>query len=148
MPFGTVGQRGDQAAPVEEPARGDHRNVHGRDDLRQQQAGRDRTGVPAALAALHDDRVGAPLRDLLRVPARADRRNDDQPASLSRWIMSCRGASANEATRTPLGDHQLDSLGGVGRVGPQVHPERSVSPLFAPRRSRCAARPASSWPSR
>ena len=47
----------------------------GVDDLRQQQRRRHRAGVPAALAALRDHRVGAELRRLLGVRRRADRRH-------------------------------------------------------------------------
>ena len=47
------------------------------DDLRQQQRRRHRAGVAAALAALHDHRVDAPLGDLLGVALGADRRHDD-----------------------------------------------------------------------
>ena len=70
-----VGERGDEAAAVEEAARRDHRDVDRVDDLREQQRGGDRAGVAAALAALHDHRVGAPRRDLLGVAPGADRRH-------------------------------------------------------------------------
>ena len=54
------GQRGQQAAAVEEPAGGDHRDVHRRRHLGDEQAGRHRADVPAALAAGRDHRVDAP----------------------------------------------------------------------------------------
>ena len=48
----------------------------GVDHGRQQQRGRHRAGVAAALAALGDHRVDAPARDLLGVAAGADGRHD------------------------------------------------------------------------
>ena len=51
------------------------------------------------------------------------------PASLSRAISSCFGASANEATAHPLGDDQLDPLGRVGAS------ERRLTPNGASVRS-------------
>ena len=57
--------------------------------------------MPATLTALHDDRVGTPLRDLLGVPRAPTDGITITPASLRRLIMACLGASANEATRTP-----------------------------------------------
>ncbi|GAA3137627.1 hypothetical protein GCM10020001_070210 [Nonomuraea salmonea] len=56
--------------PVEEPAGRDDRDVHRVHHLGQQQRGREGPGVPAALAALHDDRVRPPPRHLLGVPPR------------------------------------------------------------------------------
>ncbi len=64
---GAVGQRGGQPAAVEESAGGHHRDVDRVEHRRQQQRGGDRSGVAAALAALHDHRVGAPAGDLLGV---------------------------------------------------------------------------------
>ena len=61
-PGRAVGERGGQPAAVEEPARRDDRDVHRVHDLRDQQAGRHRAGVAAALAAGRDDRVDAPGR--------------------------------------------------------------------------------------
>ncbi len=88
MPIAIAGravrERGDEAAAVEEAARADHGDVDRVDDLGEQQRRRDRAGVTAAFAALHDHRVGAPRRDLLRVPPGADRRHDRDARVLQR----------------------------------------------------------------
>ena len=80
-----VSERGDESAPVEESTGGNHRDVDRIDDLRQQECRRHGTGVAAAFATLDDDGVDAPRRDLLRVPARADRwrRRDARAPSAS-----------------------------------------------------------------
>lgn len=56
-----IGQRRGQPATVEEPAGRHDRDVNRVEHRRQQQRGRPQAGVPAALAALDDHRVGALL---------------------------------------------------------------------------------------
>ena len=87
--LGAVGQRRDQSATVEEAARRDDGNrrlavgsAQGVDDRRQEQRCRDRAGVAAALAALHDHRVGTPRSDLHRVLGGTDRRDHDDAVVL------------------------------------------------------------------
>src|SRR5258708_3897030 len=75
---GAVGERGDEAAAVAEAACAEDRDAHRPGDLGQQDRGGDAPGVPAALAALRDDRACAERGDLLRVPPGPDRRHDDQ----------------------------------------------------------------------
>ena len=67
---GAVGERGHEPAAVEEPAGGDHRHAPGDrvDHLGQQDRRRDRPGVPAALTALDEHGVDAPLQHLLGMP--------------------------------------------------------------------------------
>ena len=74
---GAVRERGDEAASVVEAAGAEHRDRRADrvDHLRQQQRRRDRAGVAAALAALRDHGVDAPLEHLLGVPPGADRRH-------------------------------------------------------------------------
>ena len=79
---GAVRQRRGEAAPVEEAASRDDRDVHGVQHGRQQQRGRDRAGVAAALAALDHHRVRAPAGHLDRVLRGADRRHHDDPVVL------------------------------------------------------------------
>ena len=73
MPLGAPRQRGHQAPPVGEAAGAEHRDVDRVDHLGQQQRGRHGAGVAAALGALGDDGVDAPLGHLLGVAAGADR---------------------------------------------------------------------------
>jgi hypothetical protein len=81
-PGGAVGEGGREAAAVEEAAGSDHRNVDGVEYGRQQQGGRDTTGVSTAFAALDDHGVGTPARDLLGMPGSAHRRDDDDSVVL------------------------------------------------------------------
>ena len=73
---GAVRERGDQAATVEEAAGGDDGDaaLDRVDHLRQEDGRGHRAGVAAALAALHEHRVDAPLEHLLGVALGADRR--------------------------------------------------------------------------
>ena len=73
MPARAVRERRDETATVEEAARAEHRDLHRRDDLRQEEGGGHGAGVAAALRGPGDHRVHAPLGDLLRVALRADR---------------------------------------------------------------------------
>src|SRR5262245_42585005 len=70
-PGGAPGERRDEAAAVAEAAGGDHRHVHRVDAGGDEQRGREGARVPSSLAALDDDRVGAELLRLHRVPRRA-----------------------------------------------------------------------------
>jgi Thiolase, N-terminal domain len=128
-PGGAVRQCGGQATAVEEPAGRDDRDVNSVDDLGDQQAGRHRADVAAALGAGGDYRVDAPGRHLLGVPAGADRRDGDDPGVAQPADELPRGGPRERGDRHPLRDDQLDPLPGICSFGAQVHPERSVGPL-------------------
>ena len=128
-PGGAVGERGGQAPAVEEPARRDDRDVDRVHDLGDQQAGRHRPHVPAALGPGGDHRVDAPGRHLLRVPARADRGDRDHPGVPQPADELLRRSLRERGHRHLLRDDQPDLLGRIGRVGAQVHAERRPGPL-------------------
>ena len=86
--------------------------------------------MTAALTALHDDRVDAPLGDLLGVAARADRRHDDHAVVLELRDLLAPGCERERRDPHPLGDQQVDPVVGVGRVGAQVDAERPVGALL------------------
>ena len=93
---------------------------------RQQQRGRHRPGVAAALAALHDHRVGTPARDLLGVLGRADRR-DHHHARLFQLGDQVRLRRQRERRHLDaLADQQVDPVDGVAGVGADVDAERLV----------------------
>ena len=129
-PGRAVAERGGQPAAIEEPARRDHRHVHRVHHLRDEQAGRHRAGVPATLGAGRDHRVDAPGGHLFRVPPRADRGDRDHPG-VAQPADQLRPRRARErGHRHLLLDDQLDPLGRVGRVRPQVHRERRIRPFL------------------
>jgi hypothetical protein len=125
-----IGERGDEAPAVEEPAGGDDRDVEHVDHLGQQQRRRHLARVTAALAPLYEHRVDAPCRHLLRVALGADRR-DDQHASVleppdevfPRRL--CEGRDLHAFL-----DDQVDAVDDVGLIGSHVHPEGLVGPLL------------------
>ena len=125
---GAVGQGGHQAAPVVEAAgpEDEHAVAHGLDDLGQQQRRGHGAGVAAALAALGDDGVDAPLGHLLGVAAGADGGHDEQPGLLAAGDQG-RVGRLGEAGHPGAGlDHELDALVHVGHVGAQVDAEGAV----------------------
>ena len=115
-----------KAAPVEETAGGDDGYVDRVEHRRQQQRGRHRTGVPAALAALHDHRVGAPAGHLLGVLGRADRR-DHHHADVFEPRDQVRLRRQRERRDLhALADQQVDAVVRVTGVGADVDAERLV----------------------
>ena len=100
---GAVGERGDEPAAVVEAAGAEHRDLGADrvDHLREQQRGRHRAGVAAALAALGDDGVDAHLEHLLGVAARADGRHHDHAGVVAAGdgVLRRRAGEATRAAR-------------------------------------------------
>ena len=100
-----VRERGDEAAPVEEAARGDHRDVDRVDDLREQQRGRRprRCGRRPRRPARSPRRRPTP-RPSRRGGARRSTARPRCPRPSAVLIWCSRGASANDATFTLFAD--------------------------------------------
>ena len=82
--------------------------------------------MPAALAALHDDGVGTPRRDLLGVATGADDRHDRDAGVLQQLHVGFAGRERERRDPHPFVDEQPDTRVGVLGVGAQVHAERTV----------------------
>src|SRR5690606_10535140 len=104
-------------------------NVHRVDNLGHEQARRHRAGVAAAFTALHDNRIGAPRGDLLRVPPRSDRRQHDNARileALDQVLLRCQGERRHP---DPFPDHQVDTPVDIRLVGPHVDAEWRIREL-------------------
>ncbi|SLD54339.1 Uncharacterised protein [Mycobacteroides abscessus subsp. massiliense] len=79
-----------------------------------------------ALAALHDHRVGAPGGDLLGVFGRSDGRNHHHAIVFELGDQVLLGCQRERGDLDLLADEQIDALGGVTGIGPDVHPKGLV----------------------
>ena len=96
----------------------------------QQQCRGDRPGVPAAFAALHDHRVGAPRRHLARVLGETDGRNHHGAGLFELADQFLLGRQRERRDLHAFADHQIHPVGGVAGVGADVHAERLVGGCF------------------
>ena len=87
-------------------------------------------GVAAALGALGDDRVDAPLGHLLGVAAGAHGGHGDDAGVLELGDDVAAGRLGERRHRHPLADQQVEAVADVGLIGAQVDPEGLVGAVL------------------